>query len=117
MKKLEREQYNNELAQGTDKITFLTDEFAQELVKNAESKWQEDLFLGGIKKLTDKQAEILSKYSGNLRLDGISELSNQQIIALSKHRWELYLEGLHHLKEEQKKLLSQHKGTVILSDQ
>jgi hypothetical protein len=38
LKKLEREQYNNELAQGTDKITFLTDEFAQELVKNAESK-------------------------------------------------------------------------------
>ena len=117
LKKLQREQFNNELAQGTDKITFLTDEFAQELVKKAESKWQEDLFLGGIKKLTDKQAEILSKYSGNLRLDGISELNNQQIIALSKHRWELYLEGLHNLKEEQKKLLSQHKGTVILSDQ
>lgn len=114
---MQREQFNNELAQGTDKITFLTDESAQELVKKAESKWQEDLFLGWIKKLTDKQAEILSKYSGNLRLDGISELSNQQIIALSKHRWELYLEGLHHLKEEQKKLLSQHKGTVILSDQ
>ena len=50
LKKMQREQFNNELTQGTDKVTFLTDEFAQELVKKAESKWQEDLFLGGIKK-------------------------------------------------------------------
>jgi hypothetical protein len=52
-------------------------------------------------KLTDAQAEALSKYKGSLDLRDLEQVTDFQAVILSQHQGPLYLDGLHHLTDVQ----------------
>jgi serine/threonine protein kinase len=92
-------------------ISTLTDVQAKALAASDEVS---PLYLDGLTKLSDKQAEALANYKGDLRLDGLTTLSDKQAEALATHKGHLRLGGLATLSDKQAEALANHKGDLWL---
>ncbi len=68
------------------------------------SQYEHSLFLDGLKNITDRQAEILSKHQGTSTNDvltiGVKTLPTKQAMYLSKHNGDLLLEELVSMSDE-----------------
>ena len=47
--------------------------------------------LGGLTRLTDRQAEILARHEGDLSLTGLEHLGRRQAESLARHRGQVFL--------------------------
>jgi hypothetical protein len=87
--------------------------FLTHLISNVQGSWG-GLRLNGLKALSDKAAESLSKYSGTVSLNGLTTLSDAAAESLSKHKGHLSLCGLTTLSDAAVASLSRWEGDLFL---
>lgn len=87
--------------------------FLMHLIDNVQGSW-EGLRLDGLKALSDKAAESLSKFSGTVSLNGLTTLSDAAAESLSKHKGHLSLCGLTTLSDAAVGSLSRWEGDLFL---
>ncbi|MCS5671005.1 MAG: hypothetical protein NZ577_04015, partial [Vicinamibacterales bacterium] len=84
-----------------DGFTLISSGAAEQLLRDEDEVWYEDLSLGGLTFISDVVAKILSKHKeGDLCLDGLTDLSDAAAESLSKHNGDLHLNGLKSIPSE-----------------
>lgn len=64
-------------------------------------------------RLTDAQAESLSRLTDNLELDGLTTLTSQQAASLNRHRGGLFLDSRIRLTHTARTRLESHAGILF----